>query len=188
MSSTQQEFGVTARNGLVSDIDPARHKVRVIFPELDNLESFWLSVLARKSLKDKDYWLPDVGEQVAVLMDAFGEDGWVLGAVFSDIDKPSVTSKDKRNVTFADGAVIEYDRQTHHFDLRLPAGATMSITADGGIKVTGNVTIEKGDITIANGSLKAPNGDVVANGVSVSKHSHGGVRSGSENTWAANKS
>lgn len=45
---------------------------------------------------NKDYWLPDVGEQVEVLLDANGEDGVILGAVYSDVDKPPFSDKNIR--------------------------------------------------------------------------------------------
>ncbi|UTH76092.1 phage baseplate assembly protein V [Chromobacterium sp. IIBBL 290-4] len=124
----------TLKFGSVSDMDIQRHKVRVILPELGGLETAWLPVLTRKSLQDKDYWMLDKGEQVAVLLDARGEDGVVLGAIFSDVDKTDVNSQDKWQRRFNDGAVLEYDRKAHQ------------LTVNGGVQ---HVVVEtQADITL----------------------------------------
>ncbi|SUH11735.1 baseplate protein [Salmonella enterica subsp. enterica] len=70
--------GVTRQTGIISDIDEAVVRVRVTLPECDNLRSNWLAVLQRNTQDNKDYWLPDIGEQVEVLLDDNGEDGVVL--------------------------------------------------------------------------------------------------------------
>ena len=38
-------FGATYQEGIVSDIDPASHKVRCKIPALEDLETAWLSYL-----------------------------------------------------------------------------------------------------------------------------------------------
>lgn len=53
--------------GEVTDIDPAKCKIRATFDDEDGKTSFWLPVLQRKTLHDKDFWLPDVGEDVLCL-------------------------------------------------------------------------------------------------------------------------
>lgn len=52
------------RMGRVSVTDPDTMTVKVVFEDKDNLVSDSLPVLARGSSKNRDYWLPDVGEQV----------------------------------------------------------------------------------------------------------------------------
>ena len=96
------------RVGLVKQLDPAKAKVRVVFPDYDQLLSYWLPVLAAKSQNDKVYWMPDIGEQVVCLMDRRDEAGCVLGAIYSAADAPPVNSPDKWHVTFSDGAAAEY--------------------------------------------------------------------------------
>lgn len=113
MNETFNEAAPTLKFGTVSAVDEQTMRVRVRLPDLDNLRTDWLPVLTRKSLRDKDYWLPDVGEHVAVLLDANGDDGVVLGAIFSDVDTVPVVSRDKWHRKFHDGTTIEYDRSTH---------------------------------------------------------------------------
>ncbi|HJU70393.1 MAG TPA: phage baseplate assembly protein V [Paucimonas sp.] len=111
MNETFGESAPTLKFGTVSAVDEQTMRVRVRLPECDNLRTDWLPVLTRKSLRDKDYWLPDIGEHVAVLLDVNGDDGVVLGAIFSDADVVPVTSRDKRHIQFEDGTWIQYDRQ-----------------------------------------------------------------------------
>lgn len=117
------------RAAIVRQQDPASGRVRVAFPDRDNLLSYWLPIVVPKSQNDKAYWIPDIGEQVVCLMDEHDEDGCVLGAIYSVVDTPPVSSADKWHVTFKDGAEIEYDRAQHALSITLPAGATVSVGA-----------------------------------------------------------
>ena len=105
--------GVTLQTGTVSAVDADGVKARVRLPECDNMRTNWLDVLQRNTQNNKDYWLPDVGEQVKVLLDENGEDGVILGAVYSDVDKPPFGNKDVRGTTFSDGAEFSYNRASH---------------------------------------------------------------------------
>ncbi|CZV10500.1 TPA: phage baseplate assembly protein V [Enterobacter hormaechei] len=109
--------GVTRQTGIICDIDEKAVRVRVTLPECDNLRSNWLPVLQRNTQENKDYWLPDIGEQVEALLDDNGEDGVVLGAVYSTVDTAPLASRDKRYVHFSDGAAFEYDRKTHQLTI-----------------------------------------------------------------------
>ena len=77
------------RFGIVSQIDAINVLARVNFGD-DDSTSFWLPVMQTKTLKDKFYVMPDVGEQVVCLMDENSEDGVILGAIYSSEDKPSI--------------------------------------------------------------------------------------------------
>ena len=83
---------VTRQVGTVSAVDADKVQARVRLPECDNLRTHWLNELQRNTQNNKDYWLPDIGEQVEVLLDANGEDGVILGSVYSVwINRHSVT-------------------------------------------------------------------------------------------------
>lgn len=148
------------RVGIVSSVSPATGTARVAFGDRSNVVSFDLPVLVRGSLQNKDYWMPGPGEQVLCLFLPNGNaQGFVLGAFYSEKDKPPVTDGNKRHITFADGTVIEYDQGTH--TLTINAAGPINITAAGDVNVTG---------------------DVIADGVSLKTHVHGGVVAGSSNT------
>ncbi|EFD0091231.1 phage baseplate assembly protein V [Escherichia coli] len=155
--------GVTRQTGIISDIDEVKVCVRVTLPECDDLRTNWLPILQRNTQDNKDYWLPDIGEQVEVLLDDNGEDGVVLGAVYSSVDTPPVTDKDKRYVRFSDKAAIEYDRKQHQLTINggiekivIEVKTSVSITAQqvvitGNVRVTGNISAS-GSIIDAGGN------------------------------------
>jgi phage baseplate assembly protein V len=147
--------GPVFRVALVKAIDAANARVRVVFPDRDQMQSWWLPVIFAKTQNDKLYWMPDVGEQVVCVMDEHDEDGAILGSIYSSADRPPVSSADKVHWSSKDGAVFEYDRAAHAFVVSLPAGGTVSISANGAtiaIDAAGDVSIAaSGQITLAGG-------------------------------------
>jgi phage baseplate assembly protein gpV len=107
----------TFRVGIVQAQDTVRAKVRVVFPDYDEMISWWLPIVFFKTQNDKAYWIPDIGEQVVCLMDLRDEAGAVLGAIYSSADVPPVNSADKFHLAFKDGARFDYDRVAHVLDL-----------------------------------------------------------------------
>nr|BDD43909.1 hypothetical protein 5 [bacterium] len=104
------------RFGIVTNIDEKDCRARVQFAE-DEMSSYWLAVLQAKTQKDKFYFMPDIGEHVACLMDEHSEAGVILGAIYSDLDEVPVVSKDKFKIKFEDGTEIEYDRKEHELNV-----------------------------------------------------------------------
>ena len=147
------------RVGIVQVQDIEGCRVRVTFPDRDQLQSWWLPILVAKTQNDKAYHLPDVGEQVVCVMDDNDEDGAVVGAIYSTIDVPPPgMTADKLHWTAKDGAIFEYDRALHALAVSLPTGATMNITANGAtvsIDASGNLNIvAAGKINLGAGTLK----------------------------------
>lgn len=155
------------RRGLVLEQDVPNVKVRVRFTDRDQMQSFWLAVGQRGTQDDKDFWMPDVGEQVACLMDDHDEDGVVMYAIYSKVDTPPTgMTADKRHITFKDGTQLEYDRSSHVLDAKLsdgaeikydatahafsanlPSGATHTVNANGAtiqIDASGNILLSPG--------------------------------------------
>lgn len=109
------------RTGVVSSVNEANCTARVTFGDKDNLVSAELSPLCRGSQKNKDYWLPDIGEQVVCLFLPNSKNltqGWILGTYFSAPDPPPAGSVDTRIFDFGDGTHISYDRKTHALSIR----------------------------------------------------------------------
>jgi len=146
------------RIGIVKAQDPELCRVRVVFPERDQMQSWWLPVIVPKSQDDKIYWIPDLGEQVVCLMDAHDEDGAVVGAIYSAVDSPPANSPDVFNISFKDGGSFRYDRASHALQMSIPNGGTVSITANGAqitIDVLGNIAVTSlGLIQLGQGALK----------------------------------
>lgn len=126
------------KTGIVTAAKPGF--ARVQFPDLDGLVSDWLPVIYPKTLKDQFIWTLDKDEQVACLMDGWMEDGCILGAIYSDADKPPAVSADVHRAQFQDGGAFEYDRKS--------GALTVDVKGDANITVTGNAAIKAAKATI----------------------------------------
>lgn len=106
--------------GIVTEIDEKKAAAVVKFEDADGIPSFWLPVLQAKTYKDKFYFLPDIGEHVACIMDENLEDGVIIGAIYSEQDTCPVISKDKFKIKFNDDTEVEYDRVEHVLNIICP--------------------------------------------------------------------
>jgi phage baseplate assembly protein V len=158
------------RIGIVTDQDLELGRVRVRFPDRDQMRSYWLQVVTPKTLADKAFWMPDDGEQVVCLMDEYDEAGAVLGAVYSTVDTPPVQSPDKFHLSFRDGTVIEYDRAAHALTVVLCAGASATLNAPGEVLLESGgsqVSVTPSAIVLESGSSQVnitPNAIVLESG------------------------
>lgn len=122
---------------------------------------------------------PSVGEQVLLLApDAQVGSAVALCGIVQDAFPP-LGSTPAEMVEFADGARITYDPEAGALTAVLPAGATATIEAPGGITLRGDVTIE-GNVTVSQTLTAAE--DVVAKDISLVDHVHGGVQAGAAKT------
>lgn len=136
------------RTGIVYALETvAPYRVRVQFPDRDNIISWWLPVLVPKIQDDKFFWQPDLGEQVACLMDEFDENGAVVGSVPSNVDAAaSGLGPDLFSIAFKDGTAFQYNRATHQMTLTLGTGASFTLTQPSGgaisMDASGNITLQ----------------------------------------------
>lgn len=118
----QETDKVLLKIGEVSSVNPAACTARVVFDDDDSLVSGDLQILQMNSLKNKGYWLPDVGEDVVCIFLGTGvEEGFILGATYAGAVKPPADSQDKRAVHFSDGSFFEYDRSASEFKIGIGA-------------------------------------------------------------------
>lgn len=128
------------RVGTVSSVNAAAGTVRVAFAAQDDMVTYELPVITRGSKNNKDYWLPDVDEQVLCLFlpNTSGRgvcDGFVLGTFYSSIDAPVENSGDVHAVKYGDGTIIKHDRSTGK--LTINATGDIDIIAGGKITING---------------------------------------------------
>lgn len=114
--------------GIVTATNTSKCQARVKFEDLDGIVSSFLPVMQKKSLRDKQYWMPDINEHVVVLMDENEEFGVILGAIYSDADTPPVSSQDKSHVLFDDGTSVEYDRAAHLLAIDVKGDVLLTVT------------------------------------------------------------
>jgi phage baseplate assembly protein V len=181
--------------GIVKERDPATYRIRATLPEYDGMVSPWCNVLAAKTALDKHAALPDIGEQVVILLELDLNRGFVVGAVYSNVDTVPTTDGDTTITKFSDGAYVAYNRKTHTMTV-LTSGtinvtaSTINITAtsthNGNITVNGDVSINgnlsaSGNASVS-GAISAAGGISGSGGLSFEGHTHTDSRGGSTST------
>ncbi|WP_030132021.1 phage baseplate assembly protein V [Pseudomonas sp. QTF5] len=150
--------------GEVSAIDYPSCRIRVHLDDRDGLQTYWLNVPQHNTQGTKRRPLmPELREQVAVLLDADGVGGVYLGGIYSTAEPPPIVDEDTDYVRFSDGTVSTYDR----------AAGVMTLDCVGAliVKCGRNITVESGGPVV----VKSPsatlnilqvtlNGDLQVNG------------------------
>lgn len=191
------------RIGTVTDVDLDAGKCRVLTGEN---HTDWLQWLTARAGKSRTWFAPSVGEQVLIF--SLGGElnaAFVLTGIFSDHFPAPSASADALHITFADGAVIEYEPQTGALKVVGVKTATIqaenSITAETKVvmvnasqKITLDTPIVECTQQLITQTLKVTGGGEMAgdithcggklssNGVALDNHGHGGVQRGGDNT------
>ena len=179
--------------------------VRVQFPDRDNMISYWLPVATSRASKtgDFEYSMPDIGDQVSVVMDEHHEMGYVSGSVPSNVDTTpaGVTLNKSWFFQTKDGTINQYDRSTSSWSvaftnsngnvtISLSGGSTFKMNNDGTVLVqdahgtqleldnAGNVKIT-GNLNVT-GSITEGFG--TGSTVGVGTHDHSGISVGTKNS------
>ncbi|WP_448683793.1 phage baseplate assembly protein V [Pseudomonas nicosulfuronedens] len=171
------------RIGIIADVDLVKARVRV---QTGDLLTGWLPWQAARAGADREWDPPTIDEQV-LLLSPSGQlaNGVAITGLFSDARPANGDRAKLHRRTYSDGAVIEYDSQAHHLRAHLPGGGTTELISDGGVHIVGDITLD-GDL-IQTGNQQVSGNvdvtvDVVAAGISLVHHVHGGVQSGGSNT------
>ncbi|MHC8349198.1 phage baseplate assembly protein V [Pseudomonas sp. RT4P38] len=138
-------MSVELEYGEVSAIDHLSCRIRVRLDDRDGVQSYWLNVPQRNTQgTQRRPLMPELGEQVAVLLDADGVGGVYLGGIYSTAEPPPVVDEDTDYVRFSDGTVSTYDR----------AAGVMTLDCVGALllKCGRNITVESGEPVV----VKAP--------------------------------
>lgn len=138
-----------------------------------------------------------MGELVVCLLDARGETGCVIGAIYNASDKPPVSDQNKWVKRFTNGTVISHDRSSGEVVVETPGKVRIKSAKKVDIQspeteITGNATV-KGLLTYTAG-LAASNagggeaanikgkviieGELIVNGINIGKHIHDGDSGG----------
>lgn len=178
-SALPQKLNNLLRDGVVTEVSYEQTLCRVRSGESHTDFIPWLASAAGELVA----WAPpSVGEQVKLLC----TDGDMANAVAlrglycGQFPAPS-TDPDVVLIQFKDGAVVAYNSESHALSAVLPLGGTVAVQADGGVSITGPVTIVgdtqiTGQVTIT-GKAEVSE-DVVGGGVSLKQHKHGTVQPG----------
>lgn len=151
--------------GEVSAIDYLSCRIRVRLDDRDGLQTYWLNIPQRNTQGTKRRPLmPELGEQVAVLLDADGVGGVYLGGIYSTAEPPPVGDEDTDFVRFSDGTVSTYDRKAGVMRLDcvgaliVKCGRGITVESGGPVVVRApSATLEIKQITL-NGNLQVNGG------------------------------
>lgn len=117
------------RVGRVTALLPEKGAVRVEFGDRSNLVSYELPVMVKQTLKNKDSYTPDIGEHVLCSFLGNGlEQGFVLGAIYSNADTAVNADPNKRGVTFEDGTEVYYDRASNKLNIIVSGSGLVDIS------------------------------------------------------------
>ncbi|MFH7241804.1 MAG: phage baseplate assembly protein V [Spirulina sp.] len=111
-----QQGRLALRWGKVVELSPEHSQVRVETDELDEIPSYWLSILYPKTWHDKFYWMPELDEHVWFLWDEQGEEGVILGAFYCaevPLSERHEPTPHKTEIHWGDESFFIYDRAEH---------------------------------------------------------------------------
>lgn len=190
------------RTGVVTEVEVGRG-CRV---KTGDLETDWLPVVTLRAGTARSSWMPSVGEQV-VILSVGGEltTAVVLPGLFSDEHNEPTASLTANNVTYPDGAVIEYEPETGALiatgiktamidaaDSITATSPVVIVNAEENIRLVTPTVICSDNLTCAtlnvmkggemSGSFKHTGGTFSSNGVVIDGHNHGGVERGGSRT------
>lgn len=167
------------RFGIVAEVQHVPPRVKV---QTGGMLTTWLPWLAWRAGENREWDPPTLNEQV-LLLSPSGQlaNGVALTGLFSDLITANGDRAGLHRRTYADGAVVEYDSMAHHLVATLPDGGTTELISTGGIHIVGDITHEGDYIQTGNQNvtgLVTVTEDVIADGISLIGHVHGGVMSG----------
>lgn len=135
--------------GEVSSINPVKCTARVIFDDENSMVTYDLPIMQRNSLGNRDYQMPDIGEDVLCLFRSDGfEDGVIIGSFYAGDVEPPETTADRRTVVFKDGTRICYDRAAHMLTVTIAGTEIVFDQQNGSITVPDSVTVNCTTATI----------------------------------------
>lgn len=101
------------RIGRITSVDEKKHTARVEFLDRDEMVSWDLPVLVPSTVDPQDYCLPVEGtDVVCVFLPNGQQQGFIIGAFYTDANPPPITDRKKYLRRFKDGTFIEYDKTT----------------------------------------------------------------------------
>lgn len=115
-------------------VEQANYETQRIRVRSGDQLTHWIPWLTRRAGQDRDWWAPDMGEQVLVLSPS-GDPGQAVavGAIYQDACPAPADSPDIRRTLYEDGSEVTHNRATHHMEIRCVG--TLAVQAIGPITV-----------------------------------------------------
>lgn len=159
------------RPGTIYAVDHARTRCRV---KTGNILTGWLRYFVDRAGSVRRHSSPTLGEQCLILSPS-GEmaSGFVLVGINCDQFPSPSDNPDLDSITYADGTWVGYDMGRKELTVTMTPGGRVVLAAPAGVQITGDVDIS-GTVTVSE--------DVIASGISLVNHAHGGVQGGNSST------
>lgn len=174
-------IGNTIMFGVVAELDEAAARVRV---DCDGLRTDWIPWLTERAGPGVRTWsAPEVGEQVVVVSPCGDPaQGVVIGSVYQEDHDAPAAVKTTHRTEYADGSVVEYDRETTTLTVNVGTGKVIVNCATATIAATDKVTVDTptaeftGDVKVggkveAQGDITTP-AEVKAGNIGLKSHKH----------------
>lgn len=154
--------------GVVAELDEEAARVRV---NADGMRTDWIPWGERRAGPGVRTWsAPEVGEQVVIAC-PYGDPSQavVVGSVYQQTYAAPATQRTIHRTIYADGTVIEYDREAHAFKIDVGTGSVTVNCGNATVVASEDVTVE-----CANASVTASE-DVTVDCTSATVTSSGSV-------------
>jgi phage baseplate assembly protein V len=103
---------------------------------------------------DKAYFMPKVGDRVIVLLSPNGDDGVIMGALYTKQTTPPVSDPSKHHIAFDDGTTIEYDKAESKLTINCAGEVTVNATGAIALESAVEVTATAPSVTF-NGTVQS---------------------------------
>ena len=152
------------KRGIVRDVDPARGRARVEFADEDGNASFWLNVNQQGAGGNKIYWMPNIGAQVNCVVDWDGEDGAIIGELYSEADPPPVSDGNLIHLRANCGTTVTFNTATG--DIDVANAKTVTVQAADEVRLKAAKIVLEGEVHLGGdgGQLVHRKGDVDSDG------------------------
>lgn len=162
IEALEAERGAVLRFGTIVGVDETSGSARVQLEDADKMVSYPLRVLQSRTLKDQHQEMPDLGEHVACVFSGQGfEQGLMLGAVYSDADACPGLPPHIWYRKFADGTVLQYDREEHKLFGIVKGEVDMTVEKDVQLRVLQKLMLDADDdVTVRSGKTVTIEGAV----------------------------
>ena len=150
------------RKGEVIAVDYNAGTCRVKTGELTTAPIPWFAFTAGET---RDWLPPTVGEQVMLLCPGGDPaDAVILAGFFSDSAPAPSNLPSLHTRHYPDGAVVQYDHETHALDVTLPEGGTVNIVSPQAVEIRTGDAIVKADTVLVDAPESTFTGAVTVQG------------------------
>ncbi|MBU2706478.1 phage baseplate assembly protein V [Zooshikella marina] len=140
VSQLERKLANTVIIGVISDVDYEDALVRIVSGDFI---SSWVPWLTTRAHHDREYWAPEVGEQVIMFSpDGELEQGVILPALYQSKFNKLANHPDIHIKQYKDNTTFVYDRKNSELKINIAENGTTEIVSTGGVSIKGDVYVE----------------------------------------------